>query len=122
MPNQDDVVWYLRVEDERTDTVIVLTATGRVSYLTSPALKTALASAMDSPVAGVVLDLSGVDYISSAGLHAVESASSRMTGEGRTFVICGLKDAVGVAFSLAGLAATLTLEPSREAALARARA
>jgi anti-anti-sigma factor len=122
VPNQDDVVWYLRVEDERTDTVIVLTATGRVSHLTSPALNTALASAIDSPVAGVVLDLSGVDYISSTGLHAVESASNRMTGEGRTFVICGLKDAVRVAFSLAGLAAALTIEPSREAALARARA
>ena len=122
MPNQDDVVWYLRIEEERTDTVIVLTATGRISHLTSPALNTALAAAIDSPVAGVVLDLSGVDYISSAGLHAVGSASSRMTGEGRTFAVCGLKDAVRVAFGLAGLAATLTIEPSREAALARARA
>jgi anti-anti-sigma factor len=101
---------------------MVLTAAGRVSSLTWRRLETALASATDSPARGVVLDLSGVDYISSAGLRAVESASARLEAAGRRLVVCGVKDAVGVAFDLAGLGSSLAIEPSREAAVERAGA
>ena len=120
MSNPKDVVWYLRVEQESTGSVILLTVHGRVSSLTSPELESALAAAIASPARGVVLDLSAVDYISSPGLGAVASASTRLSGEGRVFVVCGLRDSVSVAFSLGGLATTVTLEPSRDAALVMA--
>jgi stage II sporulation protein AA (anti-sigma F factor antagonist) len=122
VPNQDAVVWYLRVEQEESGSVIVLTASGRISSLTCSGLESALASAIASPARGVVLDLSNVDYISSPGLRAVASASTRLTGEGRMFVVCGLRDAVSVAFTLGGLAATVTMEPSRNAAIVTAAA
>lgn len=82
----------------------------------------ALAAAMASPARGLVLDLSGVDYISSQGLRAVAHASKRLAEQGRAFVVCGLRDAVSVAFTLAGLATTLAIEASREPAVERAAA
>lgn len=99
---------------------MVVTLAGRVSSRTCPALGDALAAAMDSHADGVVLDLSAVDYISSAGLRMVEHASARLTGIGRRFVVCGARDSVSVAFTLAGLAATIIMEPSRERAELRA--
>ena len=120
MPNPNDVVWYLRVEQEQSGSVIVVTASGRVSSLTCSGLESALAAAIASPARGVVLDLANVDYISSPGLRAVASASTRLTGQGRAFVVCGLNDAVNVAFSLGGLATTVPLEPSRGAAIVTA--
>jgi anti-anti-sigma factor len=122
VPNQDAVVWYLQVEQEERGSVIVLTATGRISSLTCANLESALDAAIASPARGVVLDLSNVDYISSPGLRAVASASTRLTAEGRAFVVCGSRDAVSVAFTLGGLAATVAMEPSRDAAIVTAAA
>lgn len=117
----DAVLWYLRIEPDRSSGVSVLTVAGRVSHQTAPDLATALDSATGSPGAGVVLDLSGVDYISSAGLRAVETAAARMSTSGRRLVVCGLRDAVSVAFDLAGLTTTVTVEESREQAIEKAR-
>ena len=97
-----------------------MTVTGRVSHRTAPDLATALDSATGSPGSGVVLDLSGVDYISSAGLRAVETAASRMKGSGRGLVVCGLRDAVSVAFDLAGLTTAVAVEESRDQAIEKA--
>jgi anti-anti-sigma factor len=119
LSNPKDAVWYLRVDEERTGSVVVLTLSGRVSHQTSPQLGTALSEALDS-LGGVVVDLSGVDYISSAGLKAIQHASKRMAERDRVFVVCGLREVLNVAFTLAGLAATLAIEPSRELAVARA--
>ena len=122
MPNQDAVVWYLRVSQEPTKNVIVLTAAGRVSSLTAPQLETALDSAVASPARGVVLDLSGVDYISSPGLRAVDKASSLLAAAGRRLVVCGLTDAVRLAFGLAGLEPSIATEASTESAISTAGA
>ena len=120
MSTPDAVLWYLRVEPDRSSAVSVLTVAGRVSHRTAPDLAAALESATGSPGGGVVLDLSGVDYISSAGLRAVDAAASRMSASGRGLVVCGLRDAVSVAFDLAGLTGVVTIEESRERAIAKA--
>jgi anti-anti-sigma factor len=118
--NQEAVVWYLRVAQERADGVIVLTISGRVSSLTVGQLEAALGSAVRDSVRGVVLDLSGVDYISSPGLRAMEKTSIQLTAAGRRLVVCGLTEAVRLAFSLAGLEASLSIEVSRESAISLA--
>jgi len=100
--------------------VALVACTGRVSSRTCPELGRALASALASPARGLVLDLSGVDYISSPGLRAVEHASGRLAEQGRAFVVCGLQDAVSSAFTLAGLADKLTTAASRDDAVAAA--
>jgi anti-anti-sigma factor len=120
--HQDAVVWYLRLHNDFVEGVTVLTAAGRVSSLTAPALEKALRAAIGVPGQGVVLDLTRVDYISSQGLRAVDDAAAQLQHGGRRLVLCGLKDAVVVAFDLAGLSSTLTIEETRDAAAARARA
>jgi anti-anti-sigma factor len=116
----ESVLWYLRLEPERSSGVSVLTVAGRVSHRTAPDLETALESITRSPGGGVVLDLSGVDYISSAGLRAVETAASRVRASGHGLVVCGLRDAVSVAFDLAGLSSAVAIEESREQAIEKA--
>ena len=119
MSHPNDVVWYLKIEQERTNGVSVLTVAGRVSHRTAPDLTAALATPTAAS-GGVVLDLSGVDYISSPGLRAVEIAGVRLSAGGRRLVVCGLRDAVSVAFDLAGLSTTVAIEESRERAIERA--
>jgi anti-anti-sigma factor len=120
--NQEAVVWYLRVAQERADGVIVLTISGRVSSLTVGQLEAALGATVADSVGGVVLDLSGVDYMSSPGLRALEKSFILLAAAGRRLVVCGLTDAVRLAFSLAGLESSLSIEVSRESAVSAARA
>ena len=113
-----DIVWYFRVERRDAAGAAILACAGRISHKTSPAFENALADAAASPAPAVILDLSGVDYISSPGLRALQAVSTNLTVEGRTLIVCGLTDAVAMAFSLGGLTDTLRIETSREGTLA----
>jgi anti-sigma B factor antagonist len=99
--------------------VTILAVEGRVSHRTAADLERALAAASESTDRGVVVDFSGVDYISSAGLRALERASAHLTAAGRRLVVCALQDPVRAALTLAGLEAQIPTEPSRDLAQAR---
>jgi anti-anti-sigma factor len=60
-----------------------------------------------------------VDYISSAGLLALEAVSGRVQQADGELVLCGLIEPVRLAFDLAGLLPHFAVEPSRELALTR---
>jgi anti-anti-sigma regulatory factor len=61
----------------------------------------------------VVLDLTSVDYLSSAGFEALETAASS-----RQLIVCNLSDPVRIAWTLAGDSTRIQVEPSVEQALA----
>lgn len=120
MPTPKDAVWYLRIGQDRAGSVIVLTLEGRVSHRTCADLDAALAIALASQAPAVVVDLSGVDYISSRGLHALQRASAALASNRQGFAVCGLQDPVSMAFDLGGLTGSVAVEPSRDAAIAAA--
>jgi len=117
----DDVVWFLRLDERQIDGVRLLAAHGRLSNRTAPMLKSALDALGTAQGGGLVLDLAGIDYISSAGLRAVEHASQHLRAAGGMLVVCGLQAPVRVAFALAGLESQVVIEPSGEVAAARVR-
>ena len=69
----------------------------------------------------MVLDLTEVDYISSAGLQSIESAAGRCTAMNVGLALCGVAAPVRIALELAGLLDLLPIELSREAAVGRLR-
>lgn len=119
MSHPNDVVWYLRIEQNESEGVSLLTVTGRVSSLTAPEFQARLSACIGAPARGVVLDLSGVDYISSPGLRALQDASAALTGSGRLLILCGVRDSVRMAFALAGLERVLVIESSRDRAVGK---
>jgi anti-anti-sigma factor len=114
---KDDVVWYLTLERIDADGVAVIAAEGRISQRTAPDLQRLLTAAIASARDGVVLDLSGVDYISSAGLGLLEQLAARLGSDGRRLVLCHLQDPVSAALALAGSVPHLTIESTRDAAV-----
>ena len=114
-----DLRWPLRSEEERCDGVIVLTLTGRLGAASAGPFGTGLAQAIGPGNARVVIDLQGVDYISSAGLAALATAAGLCVRNHGALVLCGLTDPVRVALDLGGLLPELAIEPSREEALFR---
>ena len=64
----------------------------------------------------LVLDLSGVDYMSSAGLGMAVWLGKRMRESKQGFALLGLRDRVAHVFKLSGLDRILPVYPDRAAA------
>jgi anti-anti-sigma factor len=109
--------WQFDLTTEQRDRVLIVRLTGRLTYDAVHLLRQALAT--PEPV-GVLVDLSGLDYMSGAGLAAIEEANRRANAAGRPFVLCGVEGSVRTAFDLAGLLAALDVQPNCGRGLATA--
>lgn len=82
-------------------------------------LTAALTDAIGQGQVRMVLDLSQMDYLSSAGLQSIESAAKRCAALNGGLTLCGVTAPVRIALELAGLVASVPIEPSLEAAIGR---
>src|SRR5437764_2421916 len=71
------------IGERRQANILVLAPVGRIDNLTSAEFQTRLLAAVASSSADVVIDFSGVEYISSAGLRALMTASRQKPKERR---------------------------------------
>jgi anti-anti-sigma factor len=99
--------------------VHVFAPAGRLGTLSSGDLIEALVGAIKDGVRLLLVDLAGVDYISSAGLLALDAVSGRVQAVSGELVLCRLVEPVRLAFDLAGLLPHFVIAPSRDLALAR---
>ena len=65
----------------------------------------------------IILDLSRLDYISSAGLRSVLSSSKRLKENRGTITLCGLHGGVKEVFDISGFSSIFTIYESLEIAL-----
>ena len=103
-------VWPLRIERRREDGVLVLDLKGRIGATSSPTLRAVLDKVLDEGDRRLVVDLTNVDYISSTGLVTLDAIGSRLTASQGCLVLCGLTDAVRIAFDLAGVGSPVLVE------------
>ena len=102
--------------------VVVLSPTGRIDHASAEAFRNALAPHLERCVAGqdqVVLDLSGVDYISSAGLRVLMLAKKQAKAQGGSFAMAGLLPAVREIFEISRFTVVFDIFASVRDALAR---
>ena len=113
--------WSLQIATSECSGVHLLALTGRLGSTTAEALRDVL----DRPGFGgnsrVLVDLSGVDYVSSAGLHVLERAAERARAAGGMVVVCGLQEPVRVSFEVSGAGARLDIAESVTQATERLR-
>ena len=86
--------------------VTVVSPQGRIDHTGAPRLSAALEPILKGCKAGgppLLLDLSGVDYISSMGLRVLVVASRTASGQGGKFGVAALQPLVQEVFSIARL-------------------
>ena len=99
------------------DAFDVVEVSGRIAATESMDLTRRLESHLaDGAVRPLVLDLSGVDYMGSAGLGTVVWLGKRMRESRQKFALAGLRDRVAHVFKLSGLDRILPVYPDRAAA------
>lgn len=98
----------MNIQNEKNGTMLTLSPEGKIDTTTAPELDAAINESIPG-VQTLVLDFSGVSYISSAGLRVLLSAQKKMNAKG-TMVIRGANEDVKDIFALTGFADILTIE------------
>jgi anti-anti-sigma factor len=109
----------MEIREERCHGVLVLAPQGRVDSVTSGELEQRLLAPALAAERRLVVDLAGVDYVSSAGLRVFLKLARKVKDAAGELMLCALGEPVRQVFDLAGFLPLFAIEPSRELALAR---
>lgn len=80
----------------------VVSITGDLDMHTQTQLADALTAAMTAPVRRIVLDLSAVDFMASAGVHVLLEAAGQFRTAGGILLVAGARPMVARVMSLTG--------------------
>ena len=98
----------MTIEIKKTDAAIVIEVAGRLDTTTAPALDKTIAEDI-SANSNLILDLKGLEYISSAGLRVLLSAQKRMQKKG-SMKLKNVCEEVMEVFEMTGFADILEIE------------
>ena len=103
------------------DTVALFPA-GRIDHATADAFRAALAPHLATVSTGrdrAVIDLAGVEYISSVGLRVLMLASKQVKAQGGALAVTGLRPVVREIFEISRFNLVLEVFPTLREALAK---
>ena len=95
----------------------VLPLKGEIDLHVSPSVTASLNEMIDKKPERLVVDLSDVSYIDSAGLAALIEAMQRVEGYGGKFALSGLQETVRSIFEISRLDQVFQIFPHTNAAL-----
>jgi anti-anti-sigma factor len=98
--------------------VVVVTAHGRLDGSTSPAFGTRLEKLAATSEPRLVVDFSGIDFVSSAGLRVVLSLLKRVTAANGMLALCAVQAPVKEVLDMTGLTAMFNVHAGRAEAMA----
>ena len=98
----------MNINIEKTSSATVMKIEGRLDTTTAPELEKAI-NGEGEALKSLVLDFSGVDYISSAGLRVLLSAQKKMNAQG-SMELVGVSEAVMDIFEMTGFADILVIK------------
>lgn len=98
--------------------VTVLSVTGDIDAETFPQLISEADKVLEAGHVNLVLDLSGVDYISSGGLIALQTIVGRAASQGGKAVLCCVSRQVAQVLKISGFDQRLSIFTDIEAAMA----
>lgn len=92
----------LVIDQETVGEIRVLAPQGRIDSNTSSTLETAALDVVNNGTTRLVVDLSDVDYISSAGLRVILLAGKKAKAAGGALVLAGLQPTIRDVFEISG--------------------
>ena len=107
----------LAIQEEKAGDVTVLGLVGRLDTDTSADLELAVQDLLQAGVRKFLVDLTGVGYVSSAGLRVLLSLGKTVDNSG-SLRLSGLNPTVRQVFDVAGFTQLFAIFANREAALA----
>ncbi len=107
----------MNIDSIKKDKAILLNVNGRMDAVTAPEFEKACEHWISLGEKNIILDLSALDYISSAGLRSVLSVGKKLRTLDGKLLLCNLGGMVKEVFEISGFASIFPMLESREAAL-----
>ncbi|NGX54634.1 MAG: Anti-sigma-B factor antagonist [Chlamydiae bacterium] len=108
----------MEAQVEEKGDVIVVRVEGRLDAASSPQLEKQINSIIEAGHFKLLLNFSGVDYLSSAGMRLMLSASKKLKSlEGR-LIACSLNEEVMDVIKMAGFNQVIEIYPNEEESFA----
>ena len=108
----------MEIEVKTEGEIHVVSMSGSLDTDTSPGADQRLTALFDQEAKHIVVDLSQVEYVSSAGLRVFLAASKKMRVVSGKLGLCGLNETVQEVFEISGFATILNVFDTLEQALA----
>jgi anti-anti-sigma factor len=99
-------------------TYVLLSVSGRLDASSSPAFNEAVAALGSPPAKHVLVDLGGMEYVSSSGLRSLLTLAKSLHKAGLKSAFCSLQTLPEEIFRVAGFMSILTISPNEASAAA----
>lgn len=106
----------MQISETENNGILIVAAEGRLDSNTSEAFSQQLLGKIDAGNHKIILELSQLEYISSAGLRVLLMAAKRLKAENGGFAICGVEKHIREVFEISGFLQILNIENSMESA------
>jgi stage II sporulation protein AA (anti-sigma F factor antagonist) len=107
----------MNIREERNADFLVLCLEGRLDANNSKIFEEKVLAVIDQGETRFVIDLSQLDYISSAGLRTFLVASKRLTAAGGKMAFCSVQESVKQVFDILGFYSIFSILGSKDEAL-----
>lgn len=107
----------MQVEGTHKDKALVIAVDGRLDTTTASDFETQFLELLANKQMNVLVDLNGVEYMSSAGLRSILSLGKKVKSEGRSMSFCNLQGMVKEVFEVSGFTSIFSVYDSQEQAL-----
>jgi anti-anti-sigma factor len=108
----------MELHEERIGDACVVIAKGRLDGTASGPFADRIGGLINGTKPKLLIDLAGVDFVSSAGLRAVLTLIKKIKASGGAFALCGLQDQVREVLDISGFTPMLSIHNGRADGLA----
>ncbi len=99
----------MQIESNKTQGCLNLKLSGRLETSTAPKLQEVVEKELEG-IDELKLDMEGIEYVSSAGLRVLLTASKEMKAKGGNMIVSNVNDDVMEVFEITGFKEILNLE------------
>lgn len=119
MPPQPNTGGDMELTEEGAADITIVAVAGRLDTQTAGRFSTRMDELLGAGQAQLLIEASGLNYISSAGFRALLLAAKGAADKGGRLAVCSMTPPMRRVVELAGLEAVFETYPSREDALAK---
>ena len=108
----------MEISTKKEKDVLIISVNGRMGEVTAPEFEERMRELIDEGETRFIVDLKGLEYISSAGLRGLLSSAKALRGKNGQIFLTGLTGAVKEVFEISQFTSIFSIFESIEAALA----
>ncbi|MHB8771050.1 MAG: STAS domain-containing protein [Syntrophales bacterium] len=107
----------MEIATKKQGGAMVVSVTGRIDAVTAPEFEKGLSAVIAAGDTVLLLDMNGLEYISSAGLRSILSTAKQLKAKEGKMLFAGLKGPVKDVFKISGFGSIFKIFETEEEAL-----